>query len=69
MTKVFYIQIWFKCETPLLFFWNKNYGLQKKTLEQNSFSFAVYIAHATPHATWVDEIVDVKISIKKINKS
>ena len=28
--KVFYIQIWFKLETPLLFFSNKNHGLQKK---------------------------------------
>ena len=30
--KVFYIQVWFKCEIPPLFFSNKRHGLQKKTL-------------------------------------
>ena len=30
--KVFYIQVWFKCEIPPLFFSNKRHGLQKKTI-------------------------------------
>ena len=30
--KGFYIQIWFKCETLLLFFYNKTHSLLKKTL-------------------------------------
>ena len=32
LTKVFYIHIWFKYETPLLFFSNKDHGLHKKIL-------------------------------------
>ena len=49
-----YIQIWFKCETPLLFFLIiLNYIL---------YMHGVY-------AIWADEITDVMISIKKINKS
>ena len=31
--KVFYIQIWFKCETPLLFFSNKTMVYRKKDLD------------------------------------
>ena len=38
--KCFFIQIWFKSETPLLFFSNKSQGLQKQTLyRKNSFFF------------------------------
>ena len=39
--KVFYIQIWFKCETPLIFFSNKKHGLQKKLYSKNSFEFLI----------------------------
>ena len=36
LTTLFYIQICFKCGTPLLFFSNKNHDIQKKTTEKNS---------------------------------
>ena len=37
--RFFYFQIWFKCETPLIFFSNKNHGLHKKLfIEKKRFS-------------------------------
>ena len=60
---VFYIQVWFKLETPLLFFSNKNHGLQKKTLYiKKSFFWRlcknhwITWSHMTSYAIWVDEI-------------
>ena len=64
-TKVFYIQIWFKCKIPILFFLThvffccrlcKNYWI-------------TYCTHMTSYVIYEDEIADVMISIKKINKS
>ena len=37
LTKVFYIQIWFKCETPLLYFLIRAIVYRKKTLEKTVF--------------------------------
>ena len=54
LTKVFYIQISFNCETPLLLFLIMFYHI---------------LYRQTSHAIWVDEIKDVMIHIKKINKS
>ena len=99
-------QIWFKCETRLLFFLNFityhlissrpqiffKIGIRKILLisqenicvliiEQNSLlllsflkntsggCFCTYCTHMTSHAIWVDEIRDIIVSIKKINKS
>ena len=41
LTKVFYIQIWFICETQLFFFSNKNHGVQNKPLYRKRGFFAV----------------------------
>ena len=59
-----------------LIFSNKNHGLQKKTSEKKPFFYCwlcknywiTYCTHITSHAVWVDEIADVMMSIKKINK-
>ena len=73
LTKVFYIQIWFICETQLFFFSNKNHGVQNKPLYRKRGFFAVdsenywitNCKHMTSHAIWADEITDVMISLKK----
>ena len=37
LTTLFYIQICFKCGTPLLFFSNKNHDIQKKNYRKKLF--------------------------------
>ena len=44
LTKVFYIQIWIKCETPLAFFLIRTIVYRKKPFaEKNSFSAVDYV--------------------------
>ena len=70
--KVFYIQIWFKCEAPLLFFKIKTMIYRKKKQfkekHEKSIEFNVVLTWHS-HAVWVDEITGVMMSIKKINKN
>ena len=72
----FYIQISFKYKTPLLLFLIRTTIYRKKTVEKSFFCctlfkyyWITYRTRLTSHAIWVDEIVDVMISIKKIRKS
>ena len=75
--EVFYMQIWFKCEIPLLFFQIKTMVYRKKLLtEKNRFFCRLYknywitcCTHMMSHATRVDEITRIMISIKEVNKN
>ena len=75
---IFYIQIWFKCETPLLFCLIRTIVYRKILfIEKNSFFcwrlcknyWITYCTHMTSLVIWIDEIVDVMISRKNISKS
>ena len=63
---VFYIQIWFKCEAPLLFFQIKTMIYWKKHfIEKIRKSYQITcLTHKTLLAIWEDEITRVLISIK-----
>ena len=55
LTKVFYIQIWFKCETLLLFFLIRTIVYKKKLfIERNSFFVVGYVKIIELHIvqTW-----------------
>ena len=76
--KVFYIQVWCKCEIPPLFFLIKDMAYRKKLYIENIRFFSVdYVktngshdcTHMTSHTIWVDEITGVIISTKKVNKN
>ena len=56
MKYIFYIQIWFKCETPLWFFCNKNMVSRKIFCTEKNVFFAddvkiieLHVAHTWPH--------------------
>ena len=63
---VFYIQIWFKCEAPLLFFQIKTMVYRKiHFIEKIWKSYqTTCLIYMTLHAIWGDEITRVLISIK-----
>ena len=65
--KALYIQIWFKCETHILFFlpWSR----KKVFFVDYEKVIELYVVHMTSLAIWVDEVTGVMISIKKINKN
>ena len=60
-----------------LIFSNKRHGLRKKLFIEENKIFSVdyvkiielLVTHKTSHEIWVDEITDVRISMKKINKN
>ena len=70
-----YIQVWFKCEPPPLFFLIKAIAY-RKTLCRKKFFFSIdyvkinelYVLR-TSYAIWVDEIREVIRYIKQINKN
>ena len=76
LPRFFNIQIWFKWETPLLIFLIRTSSTEKKLYRKSFFCcrlcknyWITYCTDMTSHAIWVDEIADVIISIKRINKS
>ena len=78
LTKVFYIQILFKCATLLLLFLIRTMVYRKKILDRKNSFFAVdYVKIIELHIvrTWhhmqseQKKLGDVTISTKKINKS
>ena len=60
--KDFYSQIWFKCETPLIFFLMRNMFFFCRLCKNY---WITYYTLMTSHVIWVDEIPDVMISMKK----
>ena len=76
LPRFFNIQIWFKWETPLLIFLIRTWSTEKKLYRKSFFYcrlcknyWITYFTDMTSHPFWVDEIADVIISIKKINKN
>ena len=76
--KVFYIQISFKCETPVLFFLIRTMVCKRKRFIEKKKVFFCWLCrnywitcctNMKSHSIWVDESTRVIISIKKLNKN
>ena len=67
LTKVFYIKIWFKCDTPLVFFLIRTMLFFSCRLCKNYW--ITYCTHMKSHVIWADKKADVMISIKRSIKA